>query len=506
MSDYDFFYDETEELFCVNVNQPVKKIQASKEKTFPSKFQGDKQLFNIQYKEEKSKLQLVTNYVVLEHILPYFRGEKKSLSTIAGVSKHFKKILYSSEAEELWNHNKSPFAFCIDTYCPICLMKKKKKSTNKGNISAVLGFLQKCPINKVKLHCFITDIPGCLIALSTTRALKSLDLTLTNKSNSPPLEDLLSMSSFFKADMLSYKEDIKSKASLESEESLVFPELSDLTLDSTHLQHVNLAGRARLLDILGTNLNSLTFSGLSPSHTFSILSSRCPKLKKLRVDRVSVAQDILSYSNIALEELELRRAAFLLYAGCLGNFPALKSVKYTPSFRCDSLQMEGVISALPAVLCHLSLEIPSKTCDDVLNAISKRLHIIETLVLQAAYEVASFSPESLLKLGRKCLYLNNFDISGTKSVYDLRFDVDGFMMLASFPSLRRLRVKYDGVIIQCMSNLLIQSESIREIVLWERKKWLPQGKWKNMLKEIEKINMQFKYCKVVLEDVCKYEQ
>jgi hypothetical protein len=80
------------------------------------------------------------------------------------------------------------------------------------------------------------------------------------------------------------------------------------------------------------------------------------------------------------------------------------------------------------------------------------------------------------------LYLNNFDISGTKSVYDLRFDVDAFMMLASFPSLRRLRVKYDGIIIQCLSNLLIQSESIREIVLWERKKWLPQGGWKKMLK------------------------
>jgi hypothetical protein len=86
MSDYDFFYDETEELFCVNVNQPVKKIQTSKEKTFPLKFQDDKQIFNTQYKEEKSKLQLVTNYVVLAHILPYFRGEKTALSTIAGIS------------------------------------------------------------------------------------------------------------------------------------------------------------------------------------------------------------------------------------------------------------------------------------------------------------------------------------------------------------------------------------------------------------------------------------
>jgi hypothetical protein len=45
------------------------------------------------------------------------------------------------------------------------------------------------------------------------------------------------MSSFFKAETAS-KIELKSET-----ESFVFPELSDLTLDSTHLQHVNLAGR-----------------------------------------------------------------------------------------------------------------------------------------------------------------------------------------------------------------------------------------------------------------------
>lgn len=148
---------------------------------------------------------------------------------------------------------------------------------------------------------------GCLIALSRTRTLKGLDLTLSNKSNSPPLEDLLSMSDFYT---------LRAEKILPG--SLEFPSLKELTLDSSHLQHVNLAGRARLLDILGVNLESLSFSGLSPSGAFGILSSRCPKLLKLRVDRVSAAQDILSYRNPDLEELDLRRAGFLLYPGqCL---------------------------------------------------------------------------------------------------------------------------------------------------------------------------------------------
>lgn len=137
------------------------------------------------------------------------------------------------------------------------------------------------------------------------RTLRGLDLTLSNKSNSPPLEDLLSMSNFYPSEGTMKKQS----------NSLEFPQLKELTLDSTHLQHVNLAGRARLLDILGINLESLSFSGLSPSGAFSILSTRCPKLLKLRVDRISAAQDILSYRNVALEELELRRAGFLLYPG-----------------------------------------------------------------------------------------------------------------------------------------------------------------------------------------------
>ena len=174
-------------------------------------------------------------------------------------------------------------------------------------------------------------VTGCLTALSTTRTLRELDLTLSNKSNSPPLEDLLAQSNFFNTQCHEQNKDSSSFA---------FPQLNELTLDSTHLQHVNLAGRARLLDILGSNLETLSFCGLSPAGVFSILSSRCPKLKKLRVDRVAAAQDILSYKNKSLEELELRRAAFLLYPGNFYSplfFPLFLSLSFSLScviFRC----------------------------------------------------------------------------------------------------------------------------------------------------------------------------
>ena len=200
--------------------------------------------------------------VILGNILPYIL-QKKMLATIATVSKHFKEILFSPEAESLWNDSQSSFHLCIDTYCTSCLMKKLQK---KGSHYGSIRFLRKFPIGRLKLHCFITDIPDCMLALSERKYLKALDLTLTNKSNSPPLEDLLGMASFFPLDgRASYNSSSDDSCTVSSSSSHLFPDLRELVLDSSHLQHVNLPGRARLLDILGSNLESLTFSGLSPA-------------------------------------------------------------------------------------------------------------------------------------------------------------------------------------------------------------------------------------------------
>lgn len=214
---------------------------------------------------EVSFLQRLSSDVVLGNILPYI-VQKKTLAIMATVSKHFKGILFSQEAEHLWNDKQSTFHLCIDTYCTSCLMKKLQR---KGSHFGSIGYLEKFPISRLKLHCFVTDVPDCMLALSSRKYLKALDLTLTNKANSPPLEDLLGLCSFYPLASPPNKENIENINSTSYQynegSSSLFPSLRELTLDSSHLQHVNLAGRARLLDILGLNLKSLTFSGLSPA-------------------------------------------------------------------------------------------------------------------------------------------------------------------------------------------------------------------------------------------------
>ena len=176
-------------------------------------------------------------------------------------------------------------------------------------------------------------------------------------------------------------------------------------------------------------------------------------------------------------------------------------MKYTPSFRCDSAQVEGIINALPAVLCHLSLEIPSQTGNDVLNAVSKRLHLIETLEIQGSHELGTLCAESLLNLGRKCSYLSSFSVTSTKSVSDITFSgEEAFLMLSSLPSLKKMSIRYDSLSIQHLPDLLTRSDSLREVILWERKKWIPTRKWNEMLQRIDSINLRFPRCKVVLEN------
>ena len=142
--DFDFFYDETDDVF--DDDQDYYSHQ-KKNATYHDQ---------INLKFEASHLQRLTPDVVLANILP-FVSHKKTLSTLAVVSKHFKKMMFSDEAERLWNQTSHPFQFCIDSYCPNCLIKKRQQ---KGSIRGLLGFLEKCPINNLKLHCFITDIPG----------------------------------------------------------------------------------------------------------------------------------------------------------------------------------------------------------------------------------------------------------------------------------------------------------------------------------------------------------
>lgn len=161
--------------------------------------------------------------------------------------------------------------------------------------------------------------------------------------------------------------------------------------------------------------------------------------------------------------------------------------------------METVIAASPSILKNLCLEISSLTVNDVLNAISRRLFLIESLSLQGSYEPGMLTRTSLLMISRKCLYLKTLEIGSLKSVSDINMDVESFMTFGIFPSLRKLRIKFDDSLISVASEMLRLSDSLETLIFWERKKWIPISKWATMQCKVNEINKQFPNRHIVLE-------
>lgn len=88
-----------------------------------------------------------------------------------------------------------------------------------------------------------------------------------------------------------------------------------------------------------------------------------------------------------------------------------------------------------------------------------------------------------------------------KSVSDMTLNEDAYLMFASFPSLTKLRVKYDDAAINNLSKLLTQSDSLRNVTLWERRKWISEKKWDKMERKISSVSAQYPKCKLRLEAI-----
>jgi hypothetical protein len=147
-------------------------------------------------------------------------------------------------------------------------------------------------------------------------------------------------------------------------------------------------------------------------------------------------------------------------------------------------------------------QVPSSCVNEVLHAISRRLHMVRSVAIQGAYETGALAEEAFTALGRQCPFLASLDISSTRSVSDIAVGAASLPMLASFPSLASLRVKYDPTIVAALPALLLQSDSLRcggRVALWERRKWAGADRWQEMETAVAAVAERFPTCSVVLE-------
>jgi hypothetical protein len=284
-------------------------------------------------------------------------------------------------------------------------------------------------------------------------------------------------------------------------DQLILTNLKALTLDSSHLNHINLAGRALLLEIIGGSLMSLSFVGLSPRGVFSIISSRCPQLRHLRVDKAISANDFLNYRNEFLEHLELCRSHF-----CLSEplpFPHLINFKFTASFKLECSQVRSMINFVPKSVQRISLELPSAFINESLIALSMRLSNLKSVFIEGSYGSGSISRNTLHELGVCCgQFLEHFEIHCLKYVDSLTFDLEALSAFSyNFPKLKLLRMMYEEYLLDELPHLLRSVQSLKQLVLKARKKWISQRQWNVITEKLKRLNYEFPNTDIFLQNI-----
>jgi len=214
----DFFYEfidiDNENIDNVNIDN----ISVDNNNFYLDNKNDDKN--NINENDIKCKfLSSLPHLIIIDKILPFLQ-KRSYLGHIAMTCTYLNDLLYSKHATNLWNKNLSPVNICIDSYCPLCPFKKVQTKDN----TAAFNLLRDIPLESLVIHCFITDIPNVLEALATLGCLTNLELKLTNKSNSPSLDELLKGISF----------SVNVYTSIERNKE-VFPSLKNLILGNVYI-------------------------------------------------------------------------------------------------------------------------------------------------------------------------------------------------------------------------------------------------------------------------------
>mmetsp|Transcript_23659 Transcript_23659/g.39447 ORF Transcript_23659/g.39447 Transcript_23659/m.39447 type:complete len:577 (+) Transcript_23659:133-1863(+) len=527
---------------------------------------------SFQVQQSKRTLdQIIPEDMLLYNILP-FLANRSCLNNLSQVNHKFRRMLFSNKTSSLWDKS-SPrcFEVCIDGYCPVCHFRHVR-----GSVDSAVNFLSLCPVKRVQIHCFVADIPACLCALSRMGHLEELNLTLTNQHDSPSLEALLSeermsscLASGTGAGIVITTPPTTTTTTIGGGEVAVVAGaaaavmhglrgLKRLTLDSSHLHHVNRAGRSRLLDYLGQNLEYLSFKNLSTSCVFTLIDSRCPKLRYIRMDQAKANAGLETYKNPYLEALDLRRCNFIPVRK-LAHLPALRRFRFSSSFRMEEAQLKLLICIIPKSVVDLSIEVPSALANLALIVISKKHHQLQSLTLDGSHEKGLISSRVLAAVGTSCPQLKCLRIRHAKSVDALGFEDDSAYSVCQrfFPRLSHMYVRYNPTHMQALHDYIhamgrqahavssrtavdtrsrntiavatgtavsstgttasiyqaVQEQlaspqmlpqgpqSELEIVLWEWRRWLPAGAWEEMQAKVEALSSMSNSVQVSLRDV-----
>jgi hypothetical protein len=281
------------------------------------------------------------------------------------------------------------------------------------------------------------------------------------------------------------------------EKTECFQNLRELTLDGSHLVAVNLAGRSKMLKILGKRLECLRFVGNTPKGIFEVIEELCPNLRRLRLDRSNEGVD---YSHMPfLEDMRLERSMHLPTAFSYESL-RLFSFSYYHYFGVDRIErlITNLAMQLKRPLEGLDLEIPGVFVNETLCFCAEHLRDLQSLTIRSSHSDGVISPGTIQSLAQACPNLRQLKMKG-KSTSPIIFSPSALQELGFVHKLDELFLVLNDKHLDNIERLLSSSSFPLKVIMWERRRWVSAHIWRNA--QLKLADIQCRYPRTTLSVV-----
>lgn len=441
------------------------------------------------------------------------------LMSVAGTCVFFRDLVFGWI--DMWQEE--PVNICIDSACLKFGCGRVPLSKNKAFL-----LLVNAPVDHVRLHLPFASLATSISVISTNVNIKKLSVKLRlvgNIINRKPYQKILTTFSSVGTEKIITPMSLfttllaQNNFDKATSAALCLCKLTHLTVYGWPEYSIQLRGGVnlssfeyckRFLGFVGSSLESLQFLETSPLGLVGFIDQSCCNLKNLKIEGAQMLSEIMNYKSELLEDLCLQETGILL-KGKL-QFPNLISIDLVDSQHSNWRSAQDVVDcihALPTSLMELRIKVNSEYANELLSTIGSylcNLHVLR-LKLTDCQEVLpnDIEPSSITAMIDGCPSLQYLEIVDSL----INFETVSFQLLASFPNLNRLRIRYEDLYVDLLPQLLLESQSLTDIEFFESQDdiiaELGEEHWHIMERKIDAFEQQFPEVNVSLENVIAME-
>ena len=166
------------------------------------------------------------------------------------------------------------------------------------------------------------------------------------------------------------------------------------------------------------------------------------------------------------------------------------------------------VKAMPQSLAELSFRMSSEFANIFITTVGLHLPNLQVLKLTMTdyQDVPNhIEPSTITTLRDGCPYLTNLEIIDS----EIKFESSSFQLLASYPNLQKIRMRYEDDYLDFLPQMLKESRSLMHIEFFECQDDIiaeeGEGYWVNMELKIDALVHRFPHIQITLQNIIPFE-